>query len=101
MAPPGSFAGDALLFRNPDGSLTAELFNPFERVFNVRLELDGEELTLPLEPRSVNSLIIGGNGRCNDVGRDIQHAVRERRRAPSEADGKPSAGPGRPASWRS
>lgn len=55
----GSFAGDALLFRNPDGSLTAELFNPFERVFNVRLELDGEELTLPLEPRSVNSLIIG------------------------------------------
>lgn len=54
----GSFAGDSLVFRNPDGSYTLELFNPFRRVFRVQFTLDGKDYMFALEPRSVNSIII-------------------------------------------
>ena len=62
----GSFAGDSLVFRNPDGSVVLELFNPFDRVFTVGVELEGETYHLPLEPRSVNSIVLadGGRGGC-------------------------------------
>ena len=54
----GSFAGDSLVFKNPDGSLALELFNPFNRVFNVEFIYDGERYAFALEPRSVNSILI-------------------------------------------
>ena len=62
----GSFAGDSLVFRNPDGSVVLELFNPFDRVFTVGVELEGETYHFPLEPRSVNSIVLadGGRGGC-------------------------------------
>ena len=59
----GSFAGDSLVFRNPDGSVVLELFNPFDRVFTVGVELEGETYHFPLEPRSVNSIVLAGGGR--------------------------------------
>ncbi len=54
----GSFAGDSLVFKNPDGSLALELFNPFNKVFNVDFTFDGHCYSFPLEPRSVNSILI-------------------------------------------
>lgn len=54
----GTFAGDSLIFRNPDGSLVLELFNPFQRVLTVALELEGTVYHFPLEPQSVNSIVL-------------------------------------------
>jgi len=54
----GSFAGDSLVFRNPDGSLALELFNPFAKKFTVEFSFDGESFFFTLEPRSVNSILI-------------------------------------------
>ncbi len=54
----GSFAGDSLVFLNPDGSLVLELYNPFARPFTVKFSFENEEYYFPLEPRSVNSIIL-------------------------------------------
>ena len=53
----GTFAGDSLAFRNPDGSLVLELYNPFKRLFTVEAQLDAETIRLDLEPQSVNSIV--------------------------------------------
>lgn len=54
----GTFAGDSLVFRNPDGSVVLELFNPFPRTFTVAVELEGETYHFALEPQSVNSIVL-------------------------------------------
>lgn len=54
----GTFAGDSLAFRNPDGSLVLELYNPFGTPFTVDFTLDGEDYFFPLEPKSVNSVLL-------------------------------------------
>lgn len=54
----GSFAGDSLAFRNPDGSIVLELYNPFSRVFHVQFQLAGTDYVFSLEPKSINSIIL-------------------------------------------
>lgn len=54
----GTYAGDSLIFRNPDGSLALELFNPFDRVIAVEFEKDGAAYLFDLEPKSVNSMLL-------------------------------------------
>lgn len=54
----GSFAGDSVAFLNPDGSLVLELYNPFARIFTVKFSVENEEYYFPLEPKSVNSIIL-------------------------------------------
>ncbi len=54
----GVWAADTLAFQNPDGSLALSVFNPFCEVRSVALLHNGETLRFPLEPRSVNSILI-------------------------------------------
>ncbi len=54
----GSFAGDSLVFRNPDGSIVIEAFNPFVKKFPVVFEMEGERYQFTLEPLSVNSIVL-------------------------------------------
>lgn len=54
----GTYAGDSVIFRNPDGSLVLELFNPFDRVVTVEFEMEGAAYWFDLEPKSVNSVIL-------------------------------------------
>ena len=54
----GSFAGDSLVFLNPDGSYALELFNPFEKPFTVSVTLEENSFAFELEPRSVHSILI-------------------------------------------
>ncbi|MEA4939741.1 MAG: glycoside hydrolase family 30 beta sandwich domain-containing protein [Christensenella sp.] len=54
----GVWAADTLAFQNPDGSLALSVFNPFCEVRSVTLLHNGETLRFPLEPRSVNSILI-------------------------------------------
>jgi len=54
----GSWAADTLAFQNPDDSLALSVFNPFHEVRAMTLFHNGETLLFPLEPRSVNSILI-------------------------------------------
>lgn len=54
----GAFAADTLAFRNPDGSLVFEVFNPFGERVEFDAEVDGELYGVMLEPKSINSVII-------------------------------------------
>lgn len=54
----GVWAADTLAFQNPDGSLALSVFNPFHEVRPVVLFYNGETLCFPLEPRSVNSILV-------------------------------------------
>jgi len=54
----GSWAADTLAFQNPDNSLALSVFNPFHEVRAMSLLHNGETLLFPLEPRSVNSILI-------------------------------------------
>lgn len=54
----GSFAGDSLIFQNPDGSLVLELYNPFDRIFTVAFCWESQTYHFSLEPKSVNSILI-------------------------------------------
>lgn len=54
----GAWAADTLAFQNPDGSLALSVFNPFHEVRALTLQHHGETLRFPLEPRSVNSIVI-------------------------------------------
>lgn len=53
----GPFAGDSLMFRNPDGSYVLETFNPFKKVYPLTVVLEKDRYHFDLEPRSVNSII--------------------------------------------
>ena len=54
----GSWAADTLAFQNPDNSLALSVFNPFHEVRAMTLFHNGETRLFPLEPRSVNSILI-------------------------------------------
>lgn len=54
----GTFAGDSLAFRNPDGTLVLQMYNPFDREFTVEFEREGDICRFALEPKSVNSIIL-------------------------------------------
>ncbi len=54
----GVWAADTIAFQNPDGSLALSVFNPFYEVRSVVLLYNGETLRFPLEPRSVNSILV-------------------------------------------
>lgn len=54
----GPWAGDTLLFRNPDGSHVAELFNPFEHEQEVRVTIGKKRLAFLLPPRSISSVLL-------------------------------------------
>ena len=54
----GTFAGDSLIFKNPDGSIALELYNPFAKIFSVEFEFENEQYSFDLEPKSVNSIIL-------------------------------------------
>ena len=54
----GSFAGDTLIFRNPDGSYAVEMMNPFTEIRKVKLQLGNDNYNFELRPRSINSMII-------------------------------------------
>lgn len=53
----GHFAGDSILFRNPDGSWVIEAFNPFRKIYPITVELEGEQYRFELEPHSINSIV--------------------------------------------
>lgn len=54
----GSFAGDSILFRNPDGSLVIEAFNPFEKPFPITFAFECGQYKFELEPLSFNSIVL-------------------------------------------
>lgn len=54
----GTWAADTLAFQNPDGSIALSVFNPFHEVRPITLLCKGETLFFPLEPRSVNSILV-------------------------------------------
>jgi glucosylceramidase len=54
----GTFAGDSLVFKYPDGTVVLELYNPFAKVFTVAFEFENESYRFELEPKSVNSIIL-------------------------------------------
>ena len=54
----GTFAGNSLAFRNSDGSLVLELFNPFKKQHSIDFECNGNHFVFMLEPRSVNSILL-------------------------------------------
>ncbi|WP_130837451.1 glycoside hydrolase family 30 protein [Lachnoclostridium sp. Marseille-P6806] len=54
----GTFAADSLVFRNPDGAVVLELHNPLREVLTVAYEYGGETWYFPLEPQSVNSVVL-------------------------------------------
>jgi len=54
----GRFSGDSLMFRNPDGGVVLELYNPFTGIHSVSVLAEGEKYLFELEPRSVNSVVI-------------------------------------------
>lgn len=54
----GTFAGDSLIFKNPDNTLVLELFNPFGKEITVEFGYEGTSYYFALEPRSVNSIIL-------------------------------------------
>jgi len=56
--PVTSYAGNSLVFKNPDGSFVLQLYNPFSRVFTVAFELEDKQYYFELEPKSVNSMIL-------------------------------------------
>lgn len=53
----GNFAADSLLFKNPDGSIVLEAFNPFKKVHSLSVALENDTYQFDLEPQSVNSII--------------------------------------------
>lgn len=54
----GPYAGDSLVFLNPDGSTVAVVFNPFIEKRDMTISLKNQNYTFNLEPRSVNSITI-------------------------------------------
>lgn len=54
----GALAGDALLFRNPDGSYAVEVFNPFREEKRLVLNVGEIHAQFALPPRSFNSMLI-------------------------------------------
>lgn len=54
----GRFAGDSLVFRNPDGTIVLVVFNPFQEKQLLVVELNGKQYEFELEPLSINSMVV-------------------------------------------
>ena len=54
----GPFAGDSLVFRNPDGSHVIEVFNPFQHVHTLTIKWKDTTYSFDLEPQSFNSIVL-------------------------------------------
>ena len=54
----GDFAGNALAFENPDGSIVIELLNPFDEAQDVTFNLESINYNFTVEPHSFNTLIL-------------------------------------------
>jgi glucosylceramidase len=55
----GPWAGDTLAFRNPDGSLILNIFNPFKESREFNYVYEKESFSFQLEPQSINTIIFG------------------------------------------
>ncbi|ABR36783.1 glycoside hydrolase family 30 protein [Clostridium beijerinckii] len=54
----GDFAGNALAFENPDGSVVLELLNPFDELQEVTFSVNGEDYSFNIHPHSFNTLVV-------------------------------------------
>ncbi|WP_238898754.1 glycoside hydrolase family 30 protein [Clostridium sp. YIM B02500] len=54
----GDFAGNALAFENPDGSVVLELLNPFDELQEVTFSANGEDYSFNIQPHSFNTLVV-------------------------------------------
>ena len=54
----GAFAGDSLAFKNPDGSITLVVLNPFQDKRILTFELEGHNYHFELESKSINSITL-------------------------------------------
>ncbi len=54
----GDFAGNALAFENPDGSVVLELLNPFDELQEVTFSVNGEDHSFNIQPHSFNTLVV-------------------------------------------
>ena len=54
----GDFAGNALAFENPDGSIVIELLNPFDEAQDVTFNLESTNYNFTVEPHSFNTMIL-------------------------------------------
>lgn len=54
----GDFAGNALAFENPDGSIILELLNPFDEVQEVTFNLEGVNYNFTVKSHSFNTFIL-------------------------------------------
>lgn len=54
----GDFAGNALAFENPDGSVVLEVLNPFDELQEVTFSVNGEDYSFNIQPHSFNTLVV-------------------------------------------
>lgn len=54
----GDYAGNALAFENPDGSMVLELLNPFDEMQEVTFYFEGTNYNFTANPHSFNTLIV-------------------------------------------
>lgn len=54
----GDFAGNALAFENPDGSVVLELLNPFDELQEVTFSVNDEDYSFNIQPHSFNTLVV-------------------------------------------
>lgn len=55
----GDFAGNALAFENPDGSVVLELLNSFDESQDVTFNVEGTNYNFTAKPHSFNTLVVG------------------------------------------
>jgi glucosylceramidase len=54
----GAFAGDSVVFRNPNGSMVYVIFNPFKNKETVTILYYDENISFELEPQSINTIML-------------------------------------------
>jgi len=54
----GAFAGDSVVFRNPNGSMVYVIFNPFKTKETVTILYYDENISFELEPQSINTIML-------------------------------------------
>jgi glucosylceramidase len=55
----GDYAGNALAFENPDGSIVLEILNPFDEMQEITFHIKGINYNFNMKAHSFNTLIIG------------------------------------------
>ena len=54
----GPWTGTSTAFRNPDGSVVLNTYNPFPMAQSVSFTVDGETYSFQLEPGSINTMVL-------------------------------------------